>query len=160
MLLTLLAPIASAMDVTFTLSPVPGGLLTERLQCTVTDVKKGELLSLPAQDIAGSEVVPMIEIGSVGPWGVVWQSALRVKTSGGSEYPGLVSIARPAAAARRPCPIGSTCIHTFERTEQSMSLSIAASGSAPGSAEPDELIWRTTSWYRQAREIACPPLAE
>ena len=82
MLLTaMFVPLAFAMDVTLTISPAPGGLQTEALQCTVTDVKKGELLALPAQTIAGSEVVPMIEIGSVGPWGVRWQSALRSTTS-------------------------------------------------------------------------------
>ncbi|MDG1480043.1 MAG: hypothetical protein P8R54_10660 [Myxococcota bacterium] len=156
-LTTLLIPLAAAMDVTLTMDPAPDGLHTETIQCTVTDVKKGELLALPTLTIGGSEVSPMVEIGSVGPWGVVWQSALRVVTGGDDAYPGLVSIARPArtAAAQGPCPIGVSCVHTFDRAEQSLRLSIEAAGSAPGSAEPAELIWRTTSWYREARAVAC-----
>ncbi len=159
-LTTLLVPLAAAMDVTLTIAPAPGGLHTETRLCTVTDVKTGELLALPALTIGGSAVSPMVEIGSVGPWGVVWQSALRVVTSG-DDYPGLVSIARPdrTAAPQGPCPIGARCVHTFDRAEQSLRLSIEAAGSAPESAEPAELIWRTTSWYREARAVACavPP---
>ncbi|MFT5684002.1 MAG: hypothetical protein ACI8RZ_004937 [Myxococcota bacterium] len=161
MLLITLATLAHAMDLTLTLAPAPGGVLSQTLQCTVPDVKKGELLALSAQTLGASQVVPMVEIGSVGTWGVVWLSALQVKSSGGTDYPGLVSMARPTRAStpQRPCAIGETCVHTFDRTEQSMTLSIAAAGSAPGSAEPAELVWRTTSWYREAREVVCSPLA-
>jgi hypothetical protein len=153
----LLTTVALAMDVTLTLSPAPRGELTQTLHCAVDDVKKGELLALPAQLLGGSHVVPLVEIGSVGTWGVVWLSALQVTTAGGDDYPGLVSIARPmrSSVSPRPCPVGETCVHTFDRAEQSVSLSISASGSAPGSAEPTELIWRTTSWYRTPREVTC-----
>lgn len=151
---------AVAMDVMLTLSPATGGALRETLRCTVTDVKKGELLTLPAQSVGESTVVPMVEIGGVGHWGVVWLSALRVTSSAG-DYPGLISIAQPdkGLQTRIPCEISSTCQHTYTRDEQSMTLSITASGDAPGSAMPEELIWKTTSWYREAREVDCEPVA-
>ena len=147
---------AMAMDVEVTLAPGEGGVLSQTLRCTATDVKKGELLSLPAQQLGESQVVPMLEIGGVGPWGVSWLSALRISTAGDGEYPGLVSIAQPARVQQAtPCAPGQTCTHTFDRREHSVLLSVTASGEAPGSAEPEELIWRTTSWYRQTRPIDC-----
>ena len=152
----LLLRTAMAMDVDITLAPGAGGVFAQTLQCTAAAVHKGELLALPAQSLGGSTVVPLIEIGSVGVYGVVWLSALKVTTGGDAEYPPLISIARPAdAGAAVPCAPQQTCTHTFERAEQSLVLSIVASGSAPGSAMPEELIWRTTSWYRAAREVDC-----
>ena len=152
----LLIQTAMAMDVTITLAPARGESAAQPLQCLAQDVRKGELLALPAQSIGGSTVVPLIEIGSVGAYGVVWLSALKVTTRGDAEYPSLISIARPAdVSAAAPCAPEQTCAHAFDRAEQSLTLSMTATGSAPGSAMPEELIWRTTSWYRAAREIAC-----
>lgn len=152
----LLIQAAMAMSVTLTLAPGSGGILSQTLQCTASDVHTGELLALPAQSIGESTVVPMVEIGSVGEYGVVWLSALKVTTRGDAEYPSLISIARPAdVSAAVPCARAQTCTHSFDRAEQSLTLSMTATGSAPGSVMPEELIWRTTSWYRAAREIDC-----
>ena len=152
----LLLQTAMAMDVTITLAPGDSGVLAQTLQCSAADVRKGELLALPAQSLGESTVVPLVEIGSEGAYGVVWLSALKVTTGGDAEYPPLISIARPVdASASVPCAPGQTCTHSFDRAEQSLLLSIVASGAAPGTALPEELIWRTTSWYRAVREVDC-----
>ena len=153
----LLTTAALALELTVTVSPGEGGALAQALTCTAGAVKQGELLSLPPQQVGQSTVVPLLEVGSQGAWGVVWLSALRVQSAGGPDYPGLISIARPDRGQdlSRPCALGETCTHVYTRDEQSMTVSVLAAGVSSGVEVPEELIWRTTSWYREAREIAC-----
>ena len=155
---------AMAMDLAIVLEPTDGAL-SEPVHCSVSDVRQGELLTLPAMVLGEATVVPMVEIAQLGQWGVLWLSALRVTTVAG-DYPALMSIARPdrGLETRRPCVMQATCRHTYTRDEQSMTLSMTASGSLQdATAEPGEIIWKTTSWYRPAREVVCgvaPPVAE
>ena len=46
-------------------------MLAQTLLCTASDVRTGELPALPAQSIGEGTVVPLVEIGSVGSFGVV-----------------------------------------------------------------------------------------